>query len=157
MKKTLATIVAIGALIGLLNLTHYFVSAQISGVEIPFGLFPGGFPVAFFLGVTGRQLSPELLVILILGLGILAGATISAHLSGELTLAGFKSRKLNKRKVARATVGGVLMGAGIWMAQGCLIKHVLTGTPGLMLSSLLTVMGIVVGIWISTKVAERFE
>lgn len=157
MKKTLATIVAIGALIGLLNLIHYFVSAQISGVEIPFGLFPGGFPVAFFLGVTGRQLSPELLVILILGLGILAGATISAYLSGELTLARFKSSKLTKRKVARAAVGGVLMGAGIWMAQGCLIKHVLTGTPGLMLSSLLTVMGIVVGIWISTKVAERFE
>ena len=96
-------------------------------------------------------------MILILGLGILAGAALSAHLSGELTLAKFKSRKLTKRKVARATVGGVFMGAGIWMAQGCLIKHTLSGTPGLMLSSLLTVMGIVVGIWISTKVAERFE
>ncbi len=157
MKKTLATTVAIGALIGALNLAHYFVSAHVQGVENPFGLFPGGFPVALLQAVTGKKLSPELLVILILGLGILAGATISGHLSGELTLAKFKSRKLTKRKAARATVGGVLMGAGIWMAQGCLIKHALSGTPGLMLSSLLTVMGIVAGIWISTKVAERFE
>ncbi len=157
MKKILATTVAIGALIGLLNLTHYFVSAQISGVETPFGLFPGGFPVAFFQSVTGRQLSPELLVILILGLGILAGAAISARLSGELTLAKFKSKKLTKDKVIRAAIGGVLMGAGIWMAQGCLIKHTLSGIPGLMLSSIMTVMGIIVGVWISTKVAERFE
>jgi hypothetical protein len=140
-----------------LNLTHYFVSTQISGVETPFGLFPGGFPVALLQAVAGKKLSPELLVILVLGLGILAGAAISARLSGELSLAKFKSKKLTKDKVIRAAVGGVLMGAGIWMAQGCLIKHTLSGTPGLMLSSILTVMGIIVGIWISTKVAERFE
>ena len=157
MKKALATTAAVGALIGLLNLTHYFVSAQISGVDTPFGLFPGGFPVALLQAVAGKKLSPELLAILVLGLGILAGAAISARLSGELTVAKFKSKKLTKGKVVRAAVGGVLMGAGIWMAQGCLIKHTLSGIPGLMLSSILTVIGIIVGIWIPTKVAERFE
>ncbi len=157
MKKALVATVSIGALIGALNLAHYFVSAEISGVENPFGLFPGGFPVALFQAVTGKQISPELLVILILGLGILGGAAISAGLSGELTVAKFKSRKLTKGKVVRAAAGGVLMGAGIWMAKGCLIKHTLSGTPGLMLSSLLTVTGIVVGILISAKMAERFE
>jgi uncharacterized membrane protein YedE/YeeE len=157
MKKALAATVAIGVLIGALNLAHYFVSACVQGVENPFGLFPGGFPVALLQTAAGKKLSPELVVIFILGLGILAGAAISARLSGELTLAKFKSKKLTKDKVIRAAVGGVLMGAGIWMAQGCLIKHALSGTPGLMLSSLLTVTGIVVGIWISTKVAERFE
>ncbi len=156
MKKALATTVAIGALIGTLNLTHYFVSAQISGVEIPFGLFPGGFPVALLQAVAGKKLSPELLTILVLGLGILAGAAISARLSGELSLAKFKSRKLTKGKVVRAAVGGVLMGAGIWMAQGCLIKHALSGTPGLMISSLLALAGIVAGIWLSAKSEERF-
>ncbi len=157
MKKVLATTVAIGALIGALNLTHYFVSAHIRGVENPFGLFPGGFPVALFQAAVGKKLSPELLVMLVLGLGIIAGAALSARLSGELTLAKFRSKKLTKGKVARASVGGLLMGAGIWMAQGCLIKHALSGTPGLMLSSLLTVTGIVVGIWISAKVEERLE
>lgn len=157
MKKTLATTVVIGVLIGALNLAHYFVSAQISGVETPFGLFPGGFPIAFLQVMTGKKLSPELLAIFILGIGILAGAAISARLSGELTIAKFKARKLTKSKIARATAGGALMGAGIWMAQGCIIKHALSGIPGLMLSSLLTVAGIVAGIWISAKVAERFE
>jgi uncharacterized membrane protein YedE/YeeE len=157
MKKALAATVAIGALIGALNLAHYFVSAHIRGVENPFGLFPGGFPVALFQAAVGKKLSPELLVMLVLGLGILAGAAISARLSGELTLAKFRNRKLAKGKPVRAAVGGVLMGAGIWMAQGCLVKHTLSGTPGLMLSSLLTVTGIVVGIWISAKVEERLE
>ena len=157
MKRTLVATVAIGALIGALNLTHYFVSVQAPGVETPFGLFPGGFPAAVVLGLTGRRLSPELLVILTLGLGILTGAVLSARVSGELTLAKFRSKKLVKGKGVQAAAGGVLMGGGIWMAKGCLIKHTLSGTPGLMLSSFLTVAGIVVGIWISARIAERFE
>jgi uncharacterized membrane protein YedE/YeeE len=157
MKKALAATAAIGVLIGALNLAHYLVSAQVQGVKTPFGMFPGGFPVALLQVLIGRRLSPELLVILILGLGILAGAALSARLSGDLTLAKVKSKKLARGQLARAAAGGVLMGAGIWMGQGCLIKHALSGTPGLMPSSILTVAGIVVGIWICVKVAERFE
>lgn len=157
LKRALTSTVAIGALIGMLNLAHYFVSAQLPGIETPFGLFPGGFPAAVLSGLSGRRLSPELFAMFILGLGILTGAALSAYLSGELTLAKFRSRKLSKGKIFRGAAGGILMGAGIWMAQGCLIKHMLSGIPGLMLSSLLTVTGIVFGIWISAKAAEKFE
>jgi len=157
MKKVTIGILATGAVIGALNLAHYFVSTRVPGVDTPFGLFPGGFPVAALAGLTGRALSPELRAMLVMGLGILAGSALSARVSGELTFAKFKSKRLTKGKAAKAAVGGALMAAGIWMAQGCLIKHTLSGTPGLMLSSFLALAGIVAGIWIAAKVAERFE
>ncbi len=157
MKRITIGIVATGAVIGALNLAHYLVSTRVPGVDTPFGLFPGGFPAAVLTGLAGRALSPELRAMLVMGLGILAGSALSARLSGELTFAKFKSKRLTTGKAAKAAVGGVLMAAGIWMAQGCLIKHTLSGTPGLMLSSFLALAGIVAGIWIAAKIAERWE
>ena len=146
MKKVLSGMIAVGVAIGVLNLAHYDMTKQISGVDRPFGLFPGGFPVATFLGLSGKGLSPDLVAMLVLGVGILAGSTLSARLSGDLTLSKFKARKLSVTKLSRAAIGGILMGAGTWMAQGCLVKHTLSGAPGLMLSSFTTLAGIVVGI-----------
>ena len=134
MKKAIVSAVVVGAAIGALNLAHYYATTQMSGVETPFGLFPGGFPVATFLGLSGKGLSPDLVAMLVLGIGILIGSMFSARLSGDLTLAKFKAKKLHSAKLRRAAMGGVLMGAGTWMAQGCLIKHTLSGAPGLMLS-----------------------
>ena len=148
-------IVTVGAVFGALNLAHYFVSTRLPDIETPFGLFPGGFPVAAFLGLTGRRLSPELVAMLALGLGIAAGSALSARVSGELTLAKFRSKKLSKSRAAQAAAGGVLMGAGVWMAQGCLIKHTLSGAPGLMVSSFLALAGMVIGMWACAKIAER--
>ncbi len=80
----------------------------------------------------------------------------SARLSGDLTLSKLKAKKLSANKLRRAVLGGVLMGSGTWMAQGCLIKHTLSGAPGLMLSSFTTLAGIVVGIWLSARFEERW-
>ncbi len=156
MKKTTLGVVAIGGVIGILNLAHYFTTKQMPGVETPFGLFPGGFPVAVLLGLSGKSLSPDLTAMLVLGFGILAGSMLSARLSGDLTLLKFKAKKLPLPKLRRAVFGGVLMGAGTWMAQGCLIKHSLSGAPGLMLSSFTTLAGIVAGIWFCTLLEERW-
>ncbi|MHC4065579.1 MAG: YeeE/YedE thiosulfate transporter family protein [Planctomycetota bacterium] len=156
MKKVILGAIVAGAAIGALNVAHYFTTKQISGVETPFGLFPGGFPVATFLGLSGKGLSPGLVAMLVLGVGILAGSIISARLSGDLTISKFKAKKLSVSKLSRAGLGGVLMGAGTWMAQGCLIKHTLSGAPGLMLSSFTTLAGIVAGIWLSARVEERW-
>ncbi len=156
MKKAVLVAVVVGAAIGGLNLAHYFTTQQMSGVETPFGLFPGGFPVATLLGLSGKGLSPDLVAMLVLGIGILAGSMLSARLTGDLTLSKFKARKLSAPKLRRAALGGVLMGAGVWMAQGCLIKHTLSGAPGLMLSSFTTLAGIVAGIWLSAQVEERW-
>ncbi len=156
MKKAILVAIGIGAAIGALNVAHYFTTKQMPGVETPFGLFPGGFPVATFLGLSGKGLSPDLVAMLVLGVGILAGSIISARLSGDLTLSKFKAKKLSAAKLRRAALGGVLMGAGTWMAQGCLIKHTLSGAPGMMLSSFTTLAGIVAGIWLSAQVEERW-
>ncbi len=156
MKKAVLGTIAVGVAIGVLNVAHYFTTKQMSGVETPFGLFPGGFPVATFLGLSGKGLSPDLVVMVVLGMGILAGSMFSARLSGDLTLSKFKAKKLSAGKLGRAGLGGLLMGAGVWMAHGCLIKHTLSGAPGLMLSSFTTLAGIVAGIWLSAQVEERW-
>ncbi len=155
MKKAILGAVVVGVAIGALNVAHYFTTKQISGVETPFGLFPGGFPVATFLGLAGKGLSPDLVAMLVLGVGILGGSLLSARLSGDLTLSKFKAKKLSAGKLRRAGLGGLLMGAGVWMAQGCLIKHTLSGAPGLMLSSFTTLAGIIAGIWLSAQIEER--
>lgn len=156
MKRALWAAALTGAAIGSLNLAHYYTSGQIPGVQRPFGVFPGGFPLAALLGLTTGSLSPELLVMLVLGFGVLTGSMLSARLSGDLTIRRFRGKKLAVSKAVRAGIGGVLMGAGVWMAQGCLIKHTLSGAPGLMLSSFVTLAGIVAGIWISAAVEERW-
>ncbi len=156
MKKAMLGAVGVGVVIGALNLAHYFTTRQMSGVETPFGLFPGGFPVATLLGLSGKELSPDLVAMLVLGVGILAGSMLSARLSGDLTLSKLKARKLSAEKLRRAGLGGLLMGAGVWMAHGCLIKHTLSGAPGLMLSSFTTLAGIIVGIWLSAQVEQRW-
>ncbi len=156
MKKALWGMFAVGGAIGALNAAHYFTTKQIAGVETPFGLFPGGFPVATFLVLSGKGLSANLVAMLVLGVGILAGSIVSARLAGDLTLAKFQAKKLPAAKLRRAMLGGVLMGAGVWMADGCLIKHTLSGSPGLMLSSFATLAGIITGIWLSAQVEERW-
>ncbi len=156
MKKAVLATIAVGVVIGALNLAHYFTTKQMPGVETPFGLYPGGFPVATFLGLSGKGLSPDLVVMFVLGIGILAGSMLSARLSGDLTLSKFKAKKLSAGKLRQAALGGVLMAAGVWMAQGCLIKHTLSGAPGLMLSSFTTLAGIVAGIWFCAQVEERW-
>lgn len=155
MRKAILVAVMVGAAIGALNLAHYFTTQQVSGVETPFGLFPGGFPVATLRGLSGKGLSPDFAAMLVLGVGILVGSMLSAHLSGDLTLSKFKAKKLSAEKLRRAGLGGLLMGAGVWMAQGCLIKHTLSGAPGLMLSSFTTLAGILAGIWLSSRIEER--
>lgn len=156
MKKAALGVVAIGGLVGLLNFAHYFTTRQIPDIKIPFGIFPGGFPVAVMLGVSGKTLSPDLTVMLLLGLGILAGSMLSARFSGDLTISKIKAKKLPATKLFRALLGGILMGSGTWMAQGCLVKHTLSGAPGLMLSSFVALAGIVGGIWICVRLEERW-
>ena len=147
--------VAVGGTIGALNLGHYAITSLMDGMDRPFAIFPGGLPVATVLGLTGRALSPELVAMIVLGLGIVAGAALSARMSGELTFAKVRAKRLTGSQALRAGTGGVLMGVGVWMAQGCLVRHALSGVPGLALSSWLAVAGIVGGIWLAATVEAR--
>ncbi len=156
MRRSYWSTIAVGAAIGGLNIAHYYATGGLAGVEKPFGLFPGGFPVAVSLGFLGNALSPDLQAMIVLGLGIIIGSMLSACQTGDLTLAKFRARKLPRSKVLRAAIGGILVGAGTWMAQGCLIKHTLSGAPGLMLSSFAALAGIIAGIALSARADERW-
>jgi uncharacterized membrane protein YedE/YeeE len=147
--------VAVGATIGALNLGHYAITSLMEGMDRPFAIFPGGLPVAAVLGLMGKSLSPGLVAMIVLGLGIVAGAALSARMSGELTSAKVRAKRLTGSQALRAAAGGVLMGVGVWMAQGCLVRHALSGAPGLALSSWLALAGIVGGIWLAATVEAR--
>ncbi len=155
MKKIWRITIFIGAIIGFLNLVHYLISTLVKEVEMPFGFFPGGFPFAFIKFITGQSLSGMMKAILVLGFGIVIGSLVSSIISKELTFERFRKSKLKKGKVLQAGIGGILMGIGIWMANGCLIKHALTGTPALMISSFTALFGILAGIWTANKIREK--
>lgn len=156
MKKIWRITIFVGLSIGVLNLIHFLLSTKVDGVEVPFGFFPGGVPFASLLFITGQKMSGMMKAILVLGLGIVIGSLVSSIMSKELTFKRFRKSKLQKIKVIQASLGGLLMAIGIWMANGCLIKHALTGTPGLMLSSITALFGILAGIWTANKIREIF-
>ena len=79
--------VAVGAAVGLLNLGHYALTAKVPGLELPFGIFPGGFPVAAVSAAAGR-LTPQLKVMLVFGLGVVIGAAASAYRTGGFVWQG---------------------------------------------------------------------
>lgn len=156
MKRIWQTTIIVGATIGALNLIHFILSTEVEGTKMPFGLFPGGVPFAFLTFVTGQDMSGMLKAILVLGFGIVIGSLVSSIMSNDLSLKRFRKSKLKKTKIIQASLGGLLMGIGIWMANGCLIKHALTGTPGLMISSMAALFGILAGIWTANKIGERY-
>ncbi len=120
------------------------------GLEVPFGIFPGGFPVAAAAAAAGR-LSPGLRVMLVFGLGVVVGAAASAWRAGELIWRG----RLPARELFRGLAGGAVMAVGGWVARGCLNKHGLSGTPGLMLSSWITIAGIAATAWFLARPGRR--
>lgn len=156
MKKTWRITIFVGVIIGFLNLVHYLISTRVREVEMPFGFFPGGVPYAFLLFITGQSMSGMMKAILVLGLGIVIGSLASSIMSKELTFESFRKSKLERVKIVQALSGGLLMGIGVWMANGCLIKHALTGTPALMLSSLTALFGILAGIWTANMISEKY-
>lgn len=156
MKRIWQTTIIVGTAIGALNLIHFILSTEVEGTKMSFGLFPGGVPFAFLTFMNGQGMSGMLKAILVLGLGIVIGSLVSSIMSNNLSLKSFRKSKLKKTKIIQASLGGLLVGIGIWMANGCLIKHALTGTPGLMLSSMTALFGIFAGIWTANKIGERY-
>ena len=84
MRRSIWATLALGVVIGGLNLAHYYATTLLPGVEAPFGLFPGGFPVAVYLALAGDTLGPNLHAMGILGVGIILGAMLSASGIGGL-------------------------------------------------------------------------
>jgi len=89
--------------------------------------------------------------------GILLGSFIAALISKELSWASFKKKKLGKPQLLRGILGGILVAFGVLLGNGCLIKHLLSGIPGLSAESLIVFLGIVAGIWTTLKIQEKIQ
>lgn len=151
-----------GLIIGALNLLFYLViSPKIFGKSTSLAM---GGPLATSLAwvensILGKNMiffgiSP---IIWFLVPGIIVGAFASAIISKQSNWASFWKTKLKTGQIIKASVGGILVGFGVMLANGCLIKHALSGLPGLSLESVLTLVGIVTGIWFTMKIEERIE
>lgn len=84
-------------------------------------------------------------------LGVLAGAALSAKARGEFKLENFES----PRDLGAHAAGAVLMGFGGVTALGCSIGNGVTGVAMLSTGSLLATLGIVAGAWAALRLRQR--
>lgn len=83
-------------------------------------------------------------------LGIVAGGTLSARTSGGLWLRGEEPVRY-----LQLAAGGLLLGAGGWIAGGCNLGHGLSGVAQLNGSSFVVVAAMVTGVWVARRGADR--
>lgn len=159
-KSTLKTYswvgpVLVGVFVGALNLAHYGITAGVEGVENRFGFFPGGSIVLFPAWIAGSNIPPHFQAIVIFGLGIVVGSFIYAVSIGELTWRRFRKSPLRRKVVWQSLIGGLLMGFGLMLSEGCSIRHFLSGASLLQFSSLVTLPGMILGIWLGVKILVK--
>jgi hypothetical protein len=144
--------------VGLLGLLFYFISPFWSSTGKPVVISVGGF-LANTLAwgekvlLTDNYLLsgiPPILRLLILG--IVLGSFVDAVLSRQLTWKGFNEQKLLKDDLPYDIGGGILIGFGVLLANGCIIKHLLAGVPGLDVASFVAVGGMIIGMWLGLKI-----
>jgi hypothetical protein len=144
--------------VGLLGLLFYFISPFWSSTGKPVVISVGGF-LANTLAwgekvlLTDNYLLsgiPPILRFLILG--IVLGSFADAVLSRQLTWKGFNEQKLLKDDLPYDIGGGILIGFGVLLANGCIIKHLLAGVPGLDVASFVAVGGMIIGMWLGLKI-----
>lgn len=150
--------IAGGLGVGMLALLFYFISPFWSSTGKPEVISVGGFlanTIAWGEKVILRDnylLSgiPPILRYLILG--IVLGSFIDSVLSRKLTWKGFNEQKIMKDDLPYDIGGGILIGFGVLLANGCVIKHLLAGVPGLDIASFVVVAGIIMGMWLGLKI-----
>lgn len=98
---------------------------------------PIGETIQYAMISTG--MSPRFTIMIVVG--VLTGSLLSALLRRRWKLEGFES----PRQMLRFIAGGSLMGVGGVLALGCTIGQGLSGLSTLSISSLLAIVGIVIG------------
>ena len=149
--------IAGGLSVGLLGLVFYFISPLWSSTGKPEVISVGGFLANVLAWGEDAVLQSNYLLTSIppifrwFILGLVVGSFIDAVSSRQLTWKGFREQKILKEDLPYDMGGGVLIGFGVLLANGCVIKHLLAGVPGLDVASFVAVGGIFVGMWIGLK------
>jgi uncharacterized membrane protein YedE/YeeE len=144
--------------VGLLGLVFYFISPMWTSTGKPEVISVGGFLANTIAWGEKTILAANYLmsgippIFRFLILGIVLGSFIDAVLSKDLTWKGFNEQRIFKEDLPYDIGGGVLIGFGVLLANGCVIKHLLAGVPGLDIASFVAVAGIVIGMRIGLKI-----
>jgi uncharacterized membrane protein YedE/YeeE len=144
--------------VGLIGLVFYFISPMWSSTGKPEVVSVGGFLANTIAWGENAILTANYLlsgippILRFFILGIVFGSFIDAVLSRDLTWKGFKDQRIFKEDLPYDIGGGLLIGFGVLLANGCVIKHLLAGVPGLDIASFVAVAGIIIGMRIGLKV-----
>ena len=131
---------ATGIVIGIIEIIAFPASAA-TGRNYPLGI-TGGWS-SFLNSLTNgdaTKLSWETFLVI----GVVIGAGISAGIAGE-----FKLRAPGPGRLIQQFIGGLLLGIGAVIANGCNIGHVLSGIPQLAISSIIFGFFVIIGCWIT--------
>ncbi|ULL15188.1 YeeE/YedE family protein [Paenibacillus sp. H1-7] len=110
--------------------------AQLLGDDV---VFNNTYLNALFADFPRVGLGPEETLVIFLVIGSLAASLLSGS---------FKIRFPRSSRLPYAIGGGLLMGVSSRIAPGCNIANVITGIGGLSLSSVLVIIGMIIGIFI---------
>jgi len=147
-----------GFSVGVLALIFYFTSPLWTSTGNPEVISVGGFlanilawgeDTVFRTGYFLSGIPPVLRFFIV---GLVAGSFLDAVFSRQLTWKSFKEQKVLKDDLPYDLGGGALIGFGVLLANGCVIKHLLAGVPGLDVASFVAVGGIIVGMWLGLKI-----
>jgi uncharacterized membrane protein YedE/YeeE len=129
-----------GIVIGIIGMIAFPASAA-AGRNYPLGI-TGGWSTFLSALVKGdaNVLSWETFLVI----GVVIGAAISASIAGE-----FKLRAPGPGRLVQQFIGGLLLGIGAVIANGCNIGHVLSGIPQLAISSIIAGFSIIIGCWVT--------
>jgi len=95
--------------------------------------------------------TPEINWFVMMIIGIIIGSFISAKIGND-----FKIRMPQERKwLVYTFVGGMLMGLGERIGNGCNVGHILSGVPQFSIGSIVGGFFIVVGAYIGSKIIVR--
>ncbi len=101
----------------------------------------GGSSFLPMIGMLGD--GNKFLFAFLVNIGVIVGAFLGAYTSGE-----FRLRYPRKRDLAKAMIGGTLIGMGVTVAPGTCTTAFVTGMPMLSVSSFLSAAGIFIGAYI---------
>lgn len=152
-----------GLIVGTLNLLHYRISPLLGPGARSAGISIGGPMATSFSWIEKKIMGAQVLFpgipafLSVLVAGLILGSLLSALASRELTWAMFYRSRLSGSQTVKALAGGFIVGFGVLLGNGCLIKHGLSGVPGLSLEAVTSIAGMVVGIWGTLKIVERIE
>ena len=145
--------IAAGLIIGSLIIASWYITGVLAQDEFdptkPSGITVSG-PLARlgYIFISGRIPGLSYAISFVIGIAIVS--FIYAIVRGR-----FSVTMPAKGMAKMAIIGGSLMGIGSIMAYGCNIGQGLTGISTLSMESLLAVIGMVVGISITTKMMEK--